>query len=110
MRFDESQFIESLDGIPVEDLSWAIEQKCRRIENTSLSKQLPLDESTVSLLTFRRFLNTVMLGVPLTHHVLPAEHMPAYRKCVAKLVKSGKLPRRANEEFDKTFSASGKGL
>lgn len=106
MRFSENQFIESLNGIPVEDIVRVVEQECRRVENSPLKKRLSLDESVISILIFRRFINAVMLDVHLTHYVLPTEHMATYRKTVARLVEAKKLPTGAKEEFDRTFSAA----
>lgn len=73
-------------------------------KRAAAAERRSLDEGAISVLTFRRFLNAVMLGVPLTHGVLPAEHVSAYRKSVARLVKAGRLPTGADKEFDRTFS------
>lgn len=105
MRSGESQFIESLNDIPVEDIIRVVEEGCRRLESNLLKRGSPLDDQAASILIFRRFINAVMLGVRLTHCVLPTEHTAIYRKLVASLVKAGRLPQGANEEFDKTFSA-----
>jgi hypothetical protein len=92
----------------VEDIFKVVEQECRRVESRSLQEKPLPDESVVSILVFRRFINAVMLGVRLTHCTLPSEHMAAYRKCVVRLVGARRLPPEANDEFDKTFSADGR--
>lgn len=106
MQYDESQFIEWLNDAPVEHIFAMLEQECRRIENRWLRKGSSLDEGAASILIFRRFINTAMREVRLTHHVLPAGHITAYRKCIARLVTTGRLPSGAAEEFDRTFSGS----
>lgn len=108
MQTGESQFIGSLDSIPVEDFFRVLERECRMLERRVCNKRKPLNEEAASVLTFRRFLNAVMLDVQLSHSALPADHIAVYRKCIARLVKAQKLPAGAREEFDKTFSGNRK--
>lgn len=108
MRSGKSQFIESLNRIPVTEVFRAIEHECQTLERGECGERLSLDEGAISVLSFRRFLNAAMLGVRLTHSVLPAEHFAAYKKSISRLVKAGRLPVRADKEFDRTFSSDQK--
>lgn len=97
-----------LSSIPVQAVLRAVQDECQMLENAVFQKRMSLDQEVISIFIFARFLNSVRIPVRLTHTVLPAAHVTAFRDIVARLIGAGELPLRAEDEFEKMFSRDSK--
>jgi hypothetical protein len=96
-------FAEMIDNIPAEAVPIAVELESRMLEEDLAHHRILSLTETISILSFCRFIGAILGGDNILPAVLPKAHIAFYRKTVMRLVEIGKLPFKANEEFDHVF-------
>jgi len=99
-----SAFSRVVDGMPVEAIVAVVERESQMLADDLAHGRMLPDGEAHSILSFCRFLEAARSGAKISSVALPMEDTAFYRKTTERLVKAGKLPGDAKEQFDDVFS------
>jgi len=79
--------------------------KTSDVEENLAHYRLGITADTLSILSFRKFVQMAKLGIFLHCSMhLPPEHMEFFRETVLRLIQAGEMPPSAVNEFDQVFA------
>jgi len=99
-----SPFWRMIDRMPAEAVVGAVQREGQMLADDLAKGRMPLDGEALSILSFCHFLEAARSGVKIPPVALPMEDTAFYRKTTERLVKAGKLPDAAQQQFDDIFS------
>lgn len=97
-------FLRMIDETPAAAIVAVVEREGQMLADDLARGRTPLDGEAFSILSFCQFLEAAQSGVKIPPVALPMEDTAFYRKTTDRLVKAGKLPRTAQEQFDDVFA------
>ena len=94
-----------IGNIPALAVLKALDGECKMLEDDLAHYRLSMTADTLSIFSFREFVQMAKLGVFLHCSMhLPPEHIGFYRETVVRLIQAGELPSSAMNEFDQVFA------
>jgi len=99
-----SPFLKMIDEMPVGAIVRAAQREGQMLVDDLAHGRTPLDGEAISILSFCHFLEAARSGADIPPVALPMEDTAFYRKTTERLVRAGKLPGAAREQFDDIFS------
>jgi hypothetical protein len=97
-------FSKMIDGIPADAIVAVAKREAQMLAEDLARGRMPLEGEAHSILSFCRFLEASQSGREISPVALPMTDTAFYRKTTERLVKAGKLPSDAKEQFDMAFS------
>jgi hypothetical protein len=97
-------FSKMIDGMPAAAIVAVVKREAQMLAEDLARGRMPLEGEVHSILSFCRFLEASQSGSEISPVTLPMTDTAFYRKTTERLVKAGKLPADAKEQFDTVFS------
>jgi hypothetical protein len=97
-------FKRMIERIPPKAVFKAIELEHEMLEDDLLYKRVAETRDIVSILIFCKFINAAAQKDNIIPVTLPTKEVVFYRAVVKRLIRIGKLPAAAREQFDITFT------
>jgi hypothetical protein len=93
-----------IDGMPAEAIVAVVKREAQMLAEDLAQGRMLLEGEAHSILSFCRFLEASQSGKEISPVALTMTDTAFYRKTTERLVKAGKLPSDAKEQFDIVFS------
>jgi hypothetical protein len=97
-------FSKMIDRMPAEAIVAVVKREAQMLVDDLAKGRMSIGGEVHSILSFCRFLEASQSGIEISPVALPMTDTAFYRKTTERLVKAGKLPSEATEQFDAVFS------